>query len=142
MIKSFVKDSLIYTVPIVFSRGIGIFLLPIYTLIASPEELGALDLFLVFGNMISIAVALEISQGVTRFIPELSDVKQRLAYSSTGLYFTSFMYALFLITASTFYVELNHFITGKGEYDFFFPISFDVYYVEWLFLLLSESVEI
>lgn len=123
MIKSFVKDALIYTLPTVLSRGIAIFLLPIYTRIASPEELGALDLFFVFGSIISLTVALEISQGVARFIPELSDVKQRLAYSSTGLYFTFFMYALFFITATTFYVELNHFITGKSEYALSFQLA-------------------
>jgi O-antigen/teichoic acid export membrane protein len=123
LIKFFVKDALIYTSHTVLTRGIGIFLLPIYTYIASPEELGALDLFLVFGNIISLTVALEISQGVARFIPELSDVKQRLVYVSTALYFTLFMYALFFITASTFYVELNHFITGKGEYAPFFQLA-------------------
>jgi O-antigen/teichoic acid export membrane protein len=123
LIKFFVKDALIYTLYTVLSRGIGIFLLPIHTYIASPEELGVLDLFLVFGNIISLTVALEISQGVARFIPELSDVKQRLVYVSTALYFTSFMYALFFITASTFYVELNHFITGKGEYAPFFQLA-------------------
>ena len=123
MIKSFAKDALIYTSNTVLSRGIAIFLLPIYTRIVSSEELGALDLFLVFGNIVSLTVALEISQGVARFIPELSDVKQRLAYSSTGLYFTLFMYALFFITANTFYVELNHFITGKGEYAPFFQLA-------------------
>ena len=123
MIKLFVKDALIYTLPTVLSRGIGIFLLPIYTHITSPEELGALDLFIVFGNIISLTIALEITQGVARFIPELSDVKRRLAYVSTGLYFTSFMYALFFITASTFYVELNHFITGKDEYAPLFQLA-------------------
>ena len=123
MIKFFVRDALIYTLPSFLSRGIGVFLLPIYTRIASPEELGALDLFLVFGNIVSLTVALEISQGVARFIPELSDFKQRLAYSSTGLYFTLFMYALFFITASIFYVELNHFITGKIEYAQFFQLA-------------------
>jgi len=70
LIKFFVRDALIYTLPSVLSRGIGVFLLPIYTRIASPEELGALDLFLVFGNIVSLTVALEISQGVARFIPE------------------------------------------------------------------------
>ena len=123
MIKSFFRDALIYTLPTILSRGIGIFLLPIYTRIASPEELGALDLFLVFGNIISLTVALEISQGVARFIPELLDVKKRLAYSSTGLYFTLFMYVFFFIIACTFYVELNHFITGKGEYALFFQLA-------------------
>jgi O-antigen/teichoic acid export membrane protein len=123
LIKFLVRDALTYTLPTVLSRGIGVFLLPIYTHIASPDELGALDLFLVFGNIISLTVALEISQGVARFIPEISDVKQRLAYSSTGLYFTLFMYVLFFITASAFYVELNHFITGKAEYAPFFQFA-------------------
>jgi O-antigen/teichoic acid export membrane protein len=123
LIKSFANDALIYTANTVLSRGIAIFLLPIYTHIVSSEELGALDLFLAFGNIVFLTVALEISQGVARFIPELSDVKRRLAYSSTGLYFTLFMYALFFITASTFYVELNHLITGKGEYAPFFQLA-------------------
>ena len=123
MIKSLAKNALIYTSNTVLSRGIAIFLLPIYTRVISSEELGALDLFLAFGNIVSLTVALEISQGVARFIPELSDVKQRLAYSSTGLYFTLFMYVLFFITASTFYVELNHLITGKSEYAPFFQLA-------------------
>ncbi len=123
MINSFLRDALIYTLPMVLSRGVAIFLLPIYTRIASPEELGTLDLFLVFGNIITLTVALEISQGIARFIPEMSDVKQRVAYSSTGLYFTLFMYVLFFIVASTLYVELNHFITGKYEYAQLFQMA-------------------
>lgn len=123
MIKSFLRDALIYTLPTILSRGIAIFLLPIYTRIASPEELGALDLFLVFGNIVALTVALEISQGIARYIPEISDAKQRLNYSSTGLFFTFLMYALFFIIASRFYVELNHFITGKSEYAQFFQLA-------------------
>lgn len=123
MIKSFLKDAIIYTLPTILSRGITIFLLPIYTRIASPEELGALDLFLVFGNIVALTIALEISQGIARYIPELSDVKQRLAYSSTGLYFTLFMYALFFIIAFMFHVELNYFITGKSEYAQYFQLA-------------------
>lgn len=109
--------------PTVLSRGIAIFLLPIYTRIANPEELGALDLFLAFGNIVALTVALEISQGIARYIPELSDVKQRLSYSSTGLLFTFFMYTLFFIIASTFHVELNQFVTGKSDYSQFFQLA-------------------
>lgn len=123
MLKSFLKDALIYTLPTILSRGIAIFLLPIYTRIASPEELGALDLFLVFGNIVALTVALEISQGIARYIPELSDIKLRIAYSSTGLYFTFFMYAFFSLAAFTFYFELNQFITGKNEYAEIFQLA-------------------
>jgi O-antigen/teichoic acid export membrane protein len=123
VIKSFLKDALIYTIPTILSRGIAILLLPIYTRIATPAELGALDLFLIFGNIVALTVALEISQGIARYIPEITDGKQRLAYSSTGLYFTFFMYAFFFIFAFSFYLELNHFITGKAEYAQFFQLA-------------------
>jgi O-antigen/teichoic acid export membrane protein len=123
MVKNFLRDALIYTLPTVLSRGIAIFLLPIYTRIASPEELGSLDLFLVFGNIVALTVALEISQGIARYIPEITDSKQRVAYCSTGLYFTFLMYSLFFVFAFTFYAELNYFITGKAEYAQFFKLS-------------------
>lgn len=123
MLKSFVKDVLTYTVPSILSRGIAIFLLPIYTRVASPEELGALDLFLVFGNIVALTVALEISQGIARFTPEISDVKRRSIFSSTGLFFTIFMYALFCMIAFMFYIDLNFFITGKSEYARFFQLA-------------------
>ena len=123
MIKNFLRDAMIYTLPTVLSRGIAIFLLPIYTRIASPEELGALDLFLVFGNIVTLTVALEISQSIARYIPEITDGKLRVAYSSTGLYFTFLMYSLFFVVAFTFYIELNHLITGRAEYAQFFQLA-------------------
>lgn len=123
MVKDFIRDALTYTLPAFLSRGIAIFLLPIYTRIASPQELGALDLFLVFGNIVTLTVALEISQGVARYIPEIKDSKQIVAYSSTGLYFTLLMYSLFFLFAFNFSAELNAFITGKAVYAKFFQLS-------------------
>jgi O-antigen/teichoic acid export membrane protein len=123
MLKSFFKGALIYTLPAILSRGIGIFLLPIYTRIASPDELGTLDLFLAFGNLVALTIALEISQGIARYIPEISDLKIRKEYSSTGLYFTFFIYVFFSLVAFTFYVELSQLITGKNEYAKFFQLA-------------------
>jgi O-antigen/teichoic acid export membrane protein len=114
VIKSVIKDALTYTVPAVLSRGIAIFLLPIYTRIADLGELGALDLSLAFGNIVALTVALEIHQAVGRFIPELSDAKLKIAYSSTGLGFTFLMYSLFGVIAYNYYFELNHLITGNS----------------------------
>ena len=55
MIQTFIKDSFIYSIPIIISRGLGIILLPIYTRITSAEELGALELFFAFGNLAGTA---------------------------------------------------------------------------------------
>ena len=123
MLKSFIRDALIYTLPTVLSRGISIFLLPIYTSIASPEEIGALDMFLLFGNIVALTVALEISQAIARYIPELSDVKARIAHSSSGLFFTVFMYLLFFILSFIFSEELNQFVTGITKYKYLFQLA-------------------
>lgn len=120
MIRTFLKDALIYTVPTILSRGIAIFLLPIYTRIATAGELGVLDLFLLFGNIIALTVALEISQAVARFIPEIEGITTRKIYNSTGLFFTFIMYFVFLTVAFYFSDKLNLFITSdKSNEDFF-----------------------
>jgi len=115
MIKSFLKDSLIYTLPAILSRGIGIFLLPIYTRITSPDELGALELFIAFGNIIAITVALEISQGISRFIPE-SDGKIRRSYAFTGLIFTIVTYSLSIFACFLFARNLSILLIGSEKY--------------------------
>lgn len=115
MIKAFLKDSIIYTIPIVLSRGIGIFLLPIYTRITSPDELGALELFIAFGNIVALTVAFEITQGISRYIPE-SKGKLRRSYAFTGLIFTLVTYCLSISMFFLFADNLSLFITGSGDY--------------------------
>ncbi len=115
MIKAFLKDSIIYTIPIILSRGIGIFLLPIYTRITSPDELGALELFIAFGNIVALTVAFEITQGISRYIPE-SKGKLRRSYAFTGLIFTLVTYCLSISMFFLFADNLSLFITGSGDY--------------------------
>ncbi len=115
MIRSFIKDSIIYTLPVILSRGIGIFLLPIYTRIISPDELGALELFIAFGNIIALTVALEITQGIARFIPE-SQGKLRGSFAFTGLVFTLITYSVSILIFFLFADVLSIFITGSEDY--------------------------
>ena len=116
MIKLFIKDSLIYSLPSLFSRGIGIFLLPIYTRISSKEELGALDLFLIFGNVMILIVSLEIIQGIARFTPEIKNLSMKMRYFASGLIFTFIMYSLCIFIAFIFSFELNMFITQSETF--------------------------
>ncbi len=115
MIKSLIKDTLIYSIPTIVSRGIGIFLLPIYTRITSPDQLGALELFIAFSTIISITVALEITQGISRFLPE-SDQGLRGSYATTGLAFSTFMYVISIFLMYIFAEYLSVFITGSNQY--------------------------
>ena len=138
MIKSVIKDALTYTVPAVLTRGIAILLLPIYTRIADLGELGALDLFLAFGNLVALTVALEIHQAVARFIPELSDTKLKIAYSSTGLIFTFIMYLLFGVISYNYFHEFNLLITGNPIYADPFKLLI-IYFVLYGVFIYSQN---
>ena len=67
MFKSFFKNNLTYNIGNIFTLGIAIFLLPIYTKYLSPNEFGIMDLFMVIGTFINLTIALEISQGLGRY---------------------------------------------------------------------------
>lgn len=122
MIKSFLKDSLIYTIPAIFSRGTGILLLPIYTRIASPEDLGAFDLYTAFGTIIALTVAFEIAQAIGRYIPESNDILKK-SYASTGLIFTVLTNFVALIIFFYFSKKLSFLLTGTGSYEFVFKLA-------------------
>jgi O-antigen/teichoic acid export membrane protein len=117
MIQTFIKDSFIYSIPIIISRGLGIILLPIYTRITSAEELGALELFFAFGNLAMIIITLEISQAIARFIPELPLGKKRNEYSSSGFIFTFLSYLFFASLFFSFSNELALLITGVDYFN-------------------------
>lgn len=138
MLKSFLKDTAIYTIPTILSRGIGLFLLPIYIRIASSEELGILDLYLAFGNFVLIVITLEISQAIARDIPECKDHQQKIIYNSSGLYFSLGMYVLFIIFALIFAEELNQLIIGDILYERSFKYALFFFFFNGLFYYLQN----
>ena len=73
MLKSLFRDSILYTLSTVLTRGISFILLPVYTQALSPEEFGLLDYFVAMGAIASIVITLEIVQGLARYIPESLD---------------------------------------------------------------------
>ena len=95
MIKTFLKNSFIYTIGTVLTRGIGIILLPIYTRYLTPVEYGVIDLFMILASILSLTIALEIFQAVARFYPTASE-KDRVGYVSSSFWFTMFMYIIYM----------------------------------------------
>ena len=67
MLKLFFKDSIIYTIPAILSKGISFLLVPLYTRVLSPGDYGSLELFLIFASIINLTIAFEVTQGVARF---------------------------------------------------------------------------
>lgn len=102
MIRAFFRDSLVYTIPAVISRGLSIFLVPLYTRVLSPTDYGVLDMLTVFAGLINLTIALEISQAVARFYADEKTPDGRVLYASTALWFTAGAYGLFFAVSQVF----------------------------------------
>lgn len=107
MLKSLFRDSILYTLSSILTRGISFILLPVYTRALSPEEFGLLDYFGALGAIASIVITLEIMQGLARYIPEcLEDGKKKRDYASTCMWFVLGAYTAMLVLVSIFSTQL------------------------------------
>lgn len=94
MIKRFLKHGLFYSLVTLLSRGISFLLLPIYTHVLSPADFGAIDMLTLLGIILNLLVALEVMQGVARFLPETVNQLEKKEILSSALWFTLTMYVL------------------------------------------------
>src|SRR5688572_30021132 len=96
MLSRIVKDSAIYTLPVIVARGVNFLLLPIYTRILSPSLYGVLDLLLAFGIFVNLVLPLEVSQGAARYTAGAILPERKSVYASTAVRFTAACYFAFL----------------------------------------------
>lgn len=92
MLRRFLREGTIYGLSNVLTRGIALLLVPLYTRVFGPAELGALDLLVLIGNLCNVVLVLEVSQAVARFYPAANHDHERAAYAATGLWFTAGAY--------------------------------------------------
>jgi len=123
LLRSFLRDSVIYAVPTLISRGLSLFLVPLYTRVLSPIDYGSLDLLMVFAGFVNLTVALEVSQGVARYYVSEQDAERKILYASTAFWFTVFCYTLFLILALIFSTGLSRFVMGAHGLESIFRIG-------------------
>lgn len=139
MLKAFLRDSVVYAVPALLSRGISVFLVPLYTRILKPADYGALDMLLVFGNLVSLTVALEVSQGVARFYSDEKDPERKTLYASTAFWFTLFCYTVFLILALAFTSVLSRTVMGVNGLERIFQLGMVYLWLSGLFYLVQNQ---
>jgi len=113
MVRAFLRDGVVYTIPSVVSRGIGILLVPVYTRVLTVEDYGSLDLLTTFGALVALTIPLEISQGLARYYAGETDENRRRQYASTALWFTVVAYSLFAVAALAFDGELAPLVMGR-----------------------------
>ena len=123
MLRSFLKDSAIYSIPAFISRGLSLFFVPIYTRVLSPADYGSLDLLTVFGGFVNLTIALEVSQGVARFYPSEQDPERKVAFSSSAFWFTLACYSIFALSMLAHTDTLAVLIIGQVGLESAFQIS-------------------
>lgn len=117
MIKVFFKDSIVYTLPSLVSRGISFLLLPLYTRVLSPGDYGSLDLFSIFSNIVNLTIALEITQAVARFYPSEQNSNRKKNYASSALWFTLLCYSVFTIIMFLYEKQFTSIIFGQSGFS-------------------------
>lgn len=139
MLRFFLKDAAIYTVPAVISRGLSLFLVPLYTQVLTPADFGSLDLLMVFGNIINLTIALEVSQGVARFYGTEPDPDRKIDYISSAFWFTLVCYCFFGATALFFTHSLANKIMGQEGLETPFQIGIINICISGIFYLLQNQ---
>lgn len=102
MIRSFWRDSVVYTAGTLVTRGLGLLLLPLYTRVLSPAQFGVLELVITAGVLVNLVVPMETSQAMARLWNERPPGSARRALAGTGLTFALVAYAIFALLAWVF----------------------------------------
>ena len=123
MIKSFIKNSFIYTIATVLTRGIAIFLVPIYTRYLTPAEYGIIDYFMILASIINLTIALEISQAVARYYQDAVGMKEKRSYVATAFLFTIFVYVLYFLISFIFSSEFAYLFLDDENMSILFIIA-------------------
>ncbi|MBA4287959.1 MAG: hypothetical protein C0439_03130 [Pseudomonas sp.] len=116
MLRLALRDSLIYGLASILSRGLAIFLLPIYTRVLSPADYGVYDLLVTLVALANLVVALEVSQGLARYWADTGDAAERIRFASTALLFTLGMYLTICGLALVFAEPFTALLMGDVAY--------------------------
>ncbi|MEP1001676.1 flippase [Leptolyngbya sp. SLC-A1] len=139
MLRTFLKDSVIYAIPAFVSRGLSLFLIPLYIRMLSPADYGSLDLLMVFANLVNLTIALEVSQGVARFYSDASDKAYKVAYASSAFWFTVFCYSLFMVLALSYSNTLSVWVMGRSGLKVTFQIGTVYIVLNGIFYLIQNQ---
>jgi O-antigen/teichoic acid export membrane protein len=99
MIRVFARDTVVYVIPTLITRAIGLFLLPIYTRYLAPADYGVVEILTLLYTLLNLILPLEVSQAVARFSADIKKPDDKSRYLSTAFWFTAFVFLIFVVCA-------------------------------------------
>lgn len=109
MKKDFLRHSFLYSISGILLRGIGIFLVPLYTRVFNPDDYGLIDWLATIGALFGAVLPMQITQAVARFYPDAETAEAKKKIASTALWFALVMRALPLVAfllATDYFADL------------------------------------
>ena len=101
MLKNVIRDAVIYSAGGIVSGIVLFVILPFYTRLLDIEEYGVHEYLSIVGGLIGVTVALEVTQGLVRYVPSVrQDLQQVRTYASTALWFTVLMHLVVVIAVA------------------------------------------
>jgi len=139
MIKKVLKDSSVYTLNTLITVIITIILVPFYTRVFTPGDYGVIDFLAIISNLVTLIVALEISQAVARYTMDTSG-EERLQYASTALIFTISGFSLMLVIGWVFSIPLSGWLLDDPSKADIFRVSVLSMWATGIFYLLRTEL--
>lgn len=140
MLKSFFRDSALYAIANLFTRGISFVLLPLYTAVLSPTDFGMIDFITIVGSLVAVTTALEVTQGLHRYVPEHLGTEEPKLYASTALWFTISCYSLLLILFNVFADSISVMMFDTADKSLLVKIASISYLVNAIFYLIQSQL--
>lgn len=139
MLKKLFKDSFIYTIANLFSKGFSIIILPLYTRVLSQEDYGNLDLIFIFSTFILNIFSLQIMQAVARFTSDQKSKSDLRQLFSTAFWFLLIAYILFSVLFVFFKQQINSLIFKPGLADNIYYLFILYTFINGIWILLLEQ---
>ncbi len=140
MLKRFIGDALTYTAGNILVRGVSIVLVPFYTRVLTPGDYGALDMLTVLAGLINVTVALEITQGLARHLPEAQTEDQTRGFASTALWFAFGAYSVFLVAGMLGAEWLARIVLGEGGSASLMRVAIATIWMNGMFYLVQNQL--
>lgn len=138
MLKQLLRHSAVYGFASVLSRGVQIILIPIYTRFIAPAEFGVIDIVAVLGAFVNLTVAVEISQGVARYLADAEEESDRCKFASTSVIFSVGAYSTFAVVSVVLASPLADLLFGSDRWASTLRIGIVALAVSGLFALLQD----
>lgn len=140
LIKNLFKDSSVYALGDILTKGIGFLLLPIYTAYISPEEYGIVSIAIVIATIFGIIASLGLKASFLKFYFTFENEAERKEfYGSVWLIFIIFP-SIFLLLLEWKGEEIFNFLLPEIGYDPYIRLSIWSIYLLIIFFDLPLQV--